>query len=244
MTRKKEKNPTGIQVFNHVAFGNLRMMTDEKGQPFFVGKDVATALGYSNPRKAILDHIDNEDKEDGVTIRDSIGRRQKAIFINESGLYSLVLASKLPQAKVFKRWVTSEVLPQIRKTGGYIPTHDAEGRRLTDEEIVATANRIVGKTLKEANRCTDGCLTAKELADTYGMRVNDFNHLLCDLNVQYWANGRYHLKRNFADIGLTEDRTFRAFSLEGKPKMKTYMVWTPKGVKFISDMFRNELTRV
>ena len=242
MTRKKEKNPTGIQVFNHVAFGNLRMMTDEKGQPFFVGKDVAEALGYSNPRKAMLDHVDNDDK--GVTKCDTLGGQQSFTVINESGLYSLVLASKLPQAKVFKRWVTSEVLPQIRKTGGYIPTHDAEGRRLTDEEIVSMANKIVGKTLKEANRCTDGCLTAKELADTYGMRVNDFNHLLCDLNVQYWANGRYHLKRNYAEIGLTEDRTFRAFSLEGKPKVKTYMTWTPKGVKFISDMFRNELTRV
>ena len=242
MTRKKEKNPTGIQVFNHVAFGNLRMMTDEKGQPFFVGKDVAEALGYSNPRKAMLDHVDNDDK--GVTKCDTLGGQQSFTVINESGLYSLVLASKLPQAKVFKRWVTSEVLPQIRKTGGYIPTHDAEGRRLTDEEIVTMANKIVGKTLKEANRCTDGCLTAKELADTYGMRVNDFNHLLCDLNVQYWANGRYHLKRNYAEIGLTEDRTFRAFSLEGKPKVKTYMTWTPKGVKFISDMFRNELTRV
>ena len=242
MTRKKEKNPTGIQVFNHVAFGNLRMMTDEKGQPFFIGKDVATALGYNNTRDALRKHVDDEDKGT-VAIRDT-AYETRAIVINESGLYSLMLASKLPQAKVFKRWVTSEVLPQIRQTGGYIPTHDAEGRRLTDEEIVATANRIVGKTLKEANRCTDGCLTAKELADTYGMRVNDFNHLLCDLNVQYWANGRYHLKRNFADIGLTEDRTFRAFSLEGKPKMKTYMTWTPKGVKFISDMFRNELQRV
>ena len=241
MTRKKEKNPTGIQVVNHVAFGNRRMMTDEKGQPFFVGKDVAEALGYSNPRKAMLDHVDNDDK--GVTKCDTLGGQQSFTVINESGLYSLVLASKLPQAKVFKRWVTSEVLPQIRKTGGYIPTHDAEGRRLTDEEIVTMANKIVGKTLKEANRCTDGCLTAKELADTYGMRVNDFNHLLCDLNVQYWANGRYHLKRNFVDSGLTEDRTFRAFSLEGKPKMKTYMTWTPKGVKFISDMFRNELSR-
>lgn len=241
MTRKKEKNPTGIQVFNHVAFGNLRMMTDDKGQPFFVGKDVAEALGYSNPRKAMLDHVDNDDK--GVTKCDTLGGQQSFTVINESGLYSLVFASKLPQAKAFKRWVTSEVLPQIRKTGGYIPTHDAEGRRLTDEEIVATANRIVGKTLKEANRCTDDCLTAKELADTYGMRVNDFNHLLCDLNVQYWANGRYHLKRNFADIGLTEDRTFRAFSLEGKPKMKTYMTWTPKGVKYISDIFKNELSR-
>ena len=242
MTRKKEKNPTGIQVFNHVAFGNLRMMTDDKGQPFFIGKDVATALGYNNTRDALRKHVDDEDKGT-VAIRDT-AYETRAIVINESGLYSLMLASKLPQAKVFKRWVTSEVLPQIRKTGGYIPTHDAEGRRLTDEEIVSMANKIVGKTLKEANRCTDGCLTAKELAETYGMRVNDFNHLLCDLNVQYWANGRYHLKRNFADIGLTEDRTFRAFSLEGKPKMKTYMVWTPKGVKYISDMFRNELTRV
>ena len=217
-----------------MAFGNLRMMTDDKGQPFFIGKDVATALGYNNTRDALRKHVDDEDKGT-VAIRDT-AYETRAIVINESGLYSLMLASKLPQAKVFKRWVTSEVLPQIRKTGGYIPTHDAEGRRLTDEEIVAMANRIVGKTLKEANRCTDGCLTAKELADTYGMRVNDFNHLLCDLNVQYWANGRYHLKRNFADIGLTEDRTFRAFSLEGKPKMKTYMTWTPKGVKYISDM--------
>ena len=242
MTRKKEKNPTGIQVFNHVAFGTLRMMTDDKGQPFFIGKDVATALGYNNTRDALRKHVDDEDKGT-VAIRDT-AYETRAIVINESGLYSLMLASKLPQAKVFKRWVTSEVLPQIRKTGGYIPTHDAEGRRLTDEEIVATANKIVGKTLKEANRCTDGCLTAKELAETYGMRVNDFNHLLCDLNVQYWANGRYHLKRNFADIGLTEDRTFRAFSLEGKPKMKTYMTWTPKGVKYISDIFKNELQRV
>ena len=242
MTRKKEKNPTGIQVFNHVAFGNLRMMTDEKGQPFFIGKDVATALGYNNTRDALRKHVDDEDKGT-VAIRDT-AYETRAIVINESGLYSLMLASKLPQAKVFKRWVTSEVLPQIRQTGGYIPTHDAEGRRLTDEEIVSMANKIVGKTLKEANRCTDGCLTAKELADTYGMRVNDFNHLLCDLNVQYWANGRYHLKRNFADIGLTEDRTFRAFSLEGKPKMKTYMTWTPKGVKYISDIFKNELSRV
>ena len=234
MTRKKEKNPMGIQVFNHVAFGNLRMMTDEKGQPFFIGKDVATALGYNNTRDALRKHVDDEDKGT-VAIRDT-AYETRAIVINESGLYSLMLASKLPQAKVFKRWVTSEVLPQIRKTGGYIPTHDAEGRRLTDEEIVSMANKIVGKTLKEANQCTEGCLTAKQLADTYGMRVNDFNHLLCDLNVQYWANGRYHLKRNFADIGLTEDRTFRAFSLEGKPNMKTYMTWTPKGVKYISDM--------
>lgn len=88
-------------------------------EPYFIGKDVAEVLGYSNPRKALIDHVDHEDKTDGVTIRDSIGRDQKPIVINESGLYSLILGSKLPDAKRFKRWVTSEVLPAIRKHGAY-----------------------------------------------------------------------------------------------------------------------------
>ena len=88
-------------------------------EPWFVGKDVATILGYSNTRKALIDHVDDEDKKDGVTIRDSIGREKKPVLINESGLYSLILSSKLPNAKKFKRWVTSEVLPEIRKNGSY-----------------------------------------------------------------------------------------------------------------------------
>jgi prophage antirepressor-like protein len=104
-----------IQVFKNELFGEIRTLTGERGEPLFVGKDVATALGYSNTRKALLDHVDYEDKRDGVTIRDSIGRDQKAVVINESGLYSLILSSKLPQAKAFKRWVTAEVLPQIRR---------------------------------------------------------------------------------------------------------------------------------
>lgn len=90
-------------------------------EPWFVGKDVADILGYSNSRKAIFDHVDDEDKTDGVTIRDAIGRNQNPIIINESGLYSLILSSKLPQAKEFKRWVTREVLPAIRRQGAYVP---------------------------------------------------------------------------------------------------------------------------
>nr|DAJ74561.1 MAG TPA: repressor domain protein [Caudoviricetes sp.] len=89
-------------------------------EPWFVGKDVADILGYANSRKAIFDHVDEDDKTDGVTIRDAMGRNQNPIIINESGLYSLILSSKLPQAKEFKRWVTSEVLPAIRKQGGFI----------------------------------------------------------------------------------------------------------------------------
>ena len=120
---------SNIQIFKNEVFGEIRTC-QVNNQIMFVGKDVATALGYANTRKAVLDHVDKEDREDGVTIRDTLGGAQKATFIKESGLYSLILSSKLPQAKAFKRWVTAEVLPQIRQTGGYIPTRDADGREL------------------------------------------------------------------------------------------------------------------
>lgn len=115
----KSNNDLAMQVFNNETFGNVRvkMINDE---PWFMGRDVCKALGYVNNRKALQDHVDTEDKRDGVTIRDSIGRMQKGIVVNESGLYSLILGSKLDSAKDFKRWVTSEILPTIRKTGGYV----------------------------------------------------------------------------------------------------------------------------
>ena len=107
-----------VQIFNNPEFGYVRVVMKD-GEPWFVGKDVAEALGYERATKAIQDHVDFEDK-DGVPIQDSIGRMQKTPIISESGLYSLILSSKLPSAKKFKRWVTSEVLPTIRKTGGYV----------------------------------------------------------------------------------------------------------------------------
>jgi prophage antirepressor-like protein len=113
---------TNIQIFRNDMFGELRTC-QVNNQILFVGKDVATALGYSKPLNAIAMHVDEDDSLKWGLI-DSKGRKQQAIFINESGLYSLVLSSKLPSAKAFKRWVTAEVLPQIRKTGGYIPTRD------------------------------------------------------------------------------------------------------------------------
>ena len=107
-----------LEIFKNQDFGEIRAISIND-EPYFVGKDVAMILGYINPRKAVIDHVDDDDKKDGVTIRDSIGREQKPVLINESGLYSLILSSKLPNAKKFKRWVTSEVLPEIRKTGSY-----------------------------------------------------------------------------------------------------------------------------
>lgn len=105
-----------LQQFTSPAFGTIRT-TEIEGEPWFVGKDVAVALGYINPRKALTDHVDAEDK--GVTKRDTLGGAQEMTVINESGLYALVLSSKLPGARQFKRWVTSEVLPAIRRHGMY-----------------------------------------------------------------------------------------------------------------------------
>ena len=115
----KSNNEVTMQVFNNETFGNVRVKIINN-EPWFMGRDVCKALGYVNNRKALMDHVDEEDKKDGVEIRDSIGRVQKGIVINESGLYSLILRSKRDSAKEFKRWITSEILPIIRKTGGYV----------------------------------------------------------------------------------------------------------------------------
>lgn len=105
-----------LQIFNSEEFGDIRTVTIEN-EPWFVGKDVATALGYSNPQKAVRDHISEEDR--GVNEMDTPSGRQNLAVINESGLYALIFGSKLESAKRFKHWVTSEVLPAIRKTGSY-----------------------------------------------------------------------------------------------------------------------------
>lgn len=105
-----------LQIFQNHEFGQIRTVTIQN-DPWFIGKDIAEALGYSNSRKALIDHVDDEDK--GVTNRDTLGGTQQMTIINESGLYSLIFSSKLESAKRFKRWVTSEVLPTIRKTGSY-----------------------------------------------------------------------------------------------------------------------------
>lgn len=124
-----------MTTFSNADFGEVRSITID-GEPWFVGKDVAEILGYSNPRDAIRNHVDEEDKMDGVAIRDSIGREQIPIFINESGLYSLILRSRLPKAREFKRWVTSEVLPSIRKTGKYYIGQDNTDYTAVIEKIM------------------------------------------------------------------------------------------------------------
>ena len=224
---------TAIQIFTSEVFGEIRTC-QVNNQIMFVGKDVAMALGYANTRKAVLDHVDKEDREDGVTIRDAIGRDQKATFINESGLYALILSSKLPQAKAFKRWVTSEVLPQIRKTGGYIPTRDANGRELSGKEIVERADAIVGRTLQFLNEPAEDTLTATQVAKTFNMTTLDFNAVLRDMGIQYRRHGRWNLSDYLQGRGYTAERTHVSYSLKGQKNVKVYMTWTMAGLHYLN----------
>lgn len=134
-----------LKIFENKEFGEIRTVNID-GEPWFVGVDIATALGYSNTRDAIAKHIDNEDKAT-VAIHD--GRQKRNITaINESGLYSLILSSELPSAKAFKRWVTSEVLPSIRKNGGYIVGQET----MSDDELMARALQVAQNKILERDK--------------------------------------------------------------------------------------------
>lgn len=203
---------TNIQIFTSDIFGEVRTC-QVNNQIMFVGKDVAAALGYSNTSKAIQQHVDPEDKGT-LPIRET-AYETRAVVINESGLYSLILSSKLPQAKAFKRWVTSEVLPSIRKTGRYeLP-----------QQIPALA---------VLNSAAEDSLTATQVAKTFNMRVYDFNAVLRDMGIQYRRGGRWNLSDDLEGRGYTEVRTHVSYSLKGEKKINTYMTWTMAGLHFLN----------
>ena len=200
----------------------------------FVGKDVATALGYAKSRNALTAHVDDEDKKDALIQGTGTNYKSKVVIINESGLYSLILSSKLPQAKAFKRWVTSEVLPQIRQTGGYIPTKDAQGRQLSNEEIIDRADAIVGRTLRLLNEDAEDTLTATQVAKTFNMTVYDFNAVLRDMGIQYRRGGHWNISDDLKDRDFVRLRTHVSYSLKGEKKVRTYMTWTLDGLRYLN----------
>ena len=134
-----------LKIFENKEFGEIRTVVKD-GEPWFVGKDVAEILGHSNPQRALRDYIDDDDK--GVTKIVTPGGTQTMAIINESGLYSLILSSKLPNAKKFKKWVTSEVLPSIRKNGGYIAGQDT----MSDDELMARALQVAQNKILERDK--------------------------------------------------------------------------------------------
>ena len=231
LTKNSIKMNTNIQIFTSDSFGEIRTC-QVNNQIMFVGKDVATALGYSNTRDALRKHVDTEDKGT-VAIRDT-AYETRVTVINESGLYALILSSKLPQAKAFKRWVTNVVLPQIRKTGGYIPTTDAQGRQLTSEEIIDRADAIVGRTIRMLNEEAEETLTATQVAKTFNMTTSDFNAVLCDMGIQYRQGGRWNISEELEARDLVRLRTFVSYTLKGQKKVHTYMTWTMAGLRFLN----------
>ena len=154
-----------IQLFTSAEFGDIRTIKDAD-TIYFVGKDVAEILGYTNPSKALADHVDPEDKLNNETLL-SLGQRG-GWLINESGLYSLVLSSKLPSAKRFKRWITSEVLPALRRQGGYMLTNENE----TPEQIMARALKIADEALKRKDALIDELKPKALFADALSVSKN------------------------------------------------------------------------
>lgn len=185
-----------IQLFNSPEFGQIRTITENDGI-YFVGKDVAQALGYSNQRDALARHVDDEDK--GVVKRDTPGGVQDVTTINESGLYSLVLSSKLPSAKRFKRWVTSEVLPALRRQGGYMLANANE----TPEQIMARALKIADEALKRKDALIEEMKPKALFADAVG--ASDNTCLVGELAKM--------LRQNGVDIGA--NRLFKRLRNEG-----------------------------
>ena len=222
---------TEIQIFTSEVFGEIRTC-QVNNQIMFVGKDVAQALGYAKPRNALAVHVDKDDKSTAPIQGPAYETR--VTLINESGLYALILSSKLPQAKAFKHWVTSEVLPQIRRTGGYIPTHAADGSDLSAEEILNRADAIVGCTLRLLNEEAEDTLTATQVAKTFNMTTYDFNAILRDMGIQYRRDGHWNISDDLADRNLTRLRTHVSYSLKGQKKVKVYMTWTLDGVRFLN----------
>lgn len=149
-----------IQIFNSEEFGQIRAI-EFNDEPYFVGRDVALTLGYSNPVDAISKHVDEEDK--GIAKCDTLGGIQNLTVINESGVYSLIFSSRLPNAKKFKRWVTSEVLPSIRKTGGYhLPqTYSEALRELAEQAEKNERLRIENERMRPKEIFADAVATSK-----------------------------------------------------------------------------------
>ena len=241
-----------IQIFQNQEFGAIRTMSNEQGEPMFCGKDVALALGYKKPEWAIAKHVEEDDSAKRGVI-DSLGRTQQAVFINESGLYALILSSKLESAKRFKHWVTSEVLPSIRKQGGYMVARPDE----TDEEILARALQIMKAAIESrdemiaellpradyADEVLDSvsCITTTQLAKELGMTAQELNRRLCEMRIQYWQSGQYMLYADYARMGLAKSRTHKRVLKHGMVLTEMYLVWTERGREFIHSLLNPKL---
>lgn len=246
-----------LQIFKNAEFGSVRTITVE-GEPYFVGKDVAEILGYSNTRKALSDHVDEEDK--GVTKCDTPGGMQDLTVINESGLYSLILSSKMPNAKRFKRWVTSEVLPTIRRHGLYAMDEvlanpdilinallelKAERERSANLEAMVAVQSQQMIEMQPKVSYYDVVLNCKDLvaisviAKDYGWSATKLNQYLQQKGIQYKQGGKiWLLYQKYAEKGYTSTKTHSYPGSDGSTHTKVHTYWTQRGRLFIYDLLK------
>ena len=224
-----------IKVFKG-DLGAIRALRDESGEPWFVANDICKILGYSNPRDAVAKHIDDEDKR--VSQIATPSGSQKTIVINESGLFSLVLKSKLPQAKKFKRWVTSEVLPAIRKYGGYLTPEKIKEIIANPDTVIELATQL--KQLQEKVTIlthTKKLYTATEIAKELGFRsAIELNKKLEELGIQYKVNGTWVLKADYANLGYEDIKQ----EVMDNGKVIYHRKWTQLGREFLLDLFNSQ----
>ena len=250
-----------LQIFQNEEFGTIRTI-EQDGAPWFVGKDVAEALGYTDFFGSLKKHVDEEDKL--VCQIDSAGQKRGATIINESGLYSLVLSSKLPNAKKFKRWVTSEVLPSIRKNGGYLAGQES----MSNEELMARALLMAQNTIAERekriqslqaqNELKDqiiadfepirtyvdtilespGTMSTAQIAADYDITPQKLNKILHEERVQRKVNGQWILYKSYMGQGYTKSKTFQFTHSDGRRDSRMQTQWTQKGRLMIHEILK------
>lgn len=245
-----------LRIFENPEFGSIRTV-EVNGEPWFVGKDVAEVLGYSNTRDALAKRVDDEDK--GVANCDTPSGRQNMTIINESGLYSLVLGSKLPTAKKFKRWVTSDVLPSIRKHGLY-----AMDEILADPDVLINAltelkeerqrrKKLESETVELSRAITEmqpkvnyvdivlkskNTVNISQIAQDYGMTPNRLNKLLADLRVQRKVGGQWLLYKDYLPMGYVQSETVEIERSSGIKDTVMHTKWTQKGRLFLYELLK------
>ena len=226
------------QIFKSKEFGQIRTCMMD-GETYFVGKDVASALGYKNTKDALMRHVDEDDKG-GSGITTPLGIQQ-ATIINESGLYSLILSSKLESAKRFKRWVTSEVLPAIRKNGRYELEQQnsqlckqnrlLESRNTLLEEITAQQKPLTDYARTILSSTQTGTVT--QIALDYGYGPVRFNELLFKLHIQHKVGGQWILYIPYLNKGYVQSFSSYFVKPDGEIQVKLHTRWTQSGRLFL-----------
>lgn len=241
-----------LKIFNNHEFGKIRTFVDVNNEPWFVGRDIAEILEYRNGSRDINRHVDELDRKKEM-VHDG-NQLKETILINESGLYSLIFSSKMDKAREFKRWVTSEVLPAIRKDGGYMLAN----RNDSEEEIMARAVLIAQKSmerLKLENKQKDqiigelkpkadyvdkilqnkSLIKVSAIAKDYGMSAQEMNKLLHELKIQYNQGGQWLLYAKIQDKGYTSSETHVYEKKDGSTDIRLLTKWTQKGRIFLYD---------